>query len=255
MLSGNEIKHIRSLELKKYRDAESLFVAEGPKMVEEMLDAFPLRRLIVEEGKTFAAAPRGTKVEYVSPAVMQRLSFLKTPHDVIAVFAKPAPGEGGSLAGVAERELCLALDDIQNPGNLGTIIRTASWMGVRHVFCSPSTADVYSPKVLQATMGALGTVRVSYCDLPDALSRCKADVWGTFLDGENIYTSTLSSTGVIVIGNEGGGISREVERTVTRRLFIPPYPPEGRHVESLNAGMATAITLAAFRSRYYRPIR
>ena len=94
MLSGNEIKHIRSLELKKYRDAESLFVAEGPKMVEEMLDAFPLRRLIVEEGKTFAAAPRGTKVEYVSPAVMQRLSFLKTPHDVIAVFAKPAPGEG-----------------------------------------------------------------------------------------------------------------------------------------------------------------
>lgn len=251
MLSRNDIKFIHSLALKKRRDEEGLFVAEGPRLVGELWGSFRCRRLFVEDGADAGFAPSGAEPEYVSCALMERATLLTTPHSVLAVFEKPATGKAGSVADVAGRELCLALDGIQNPGNLGTILRTADWMGIRHVFCSRTTADLYSPKVLQATMGSAARVSVSYTDLPGELGKCAAPVWGTFLDGENIFTANLEQRGVVVIGNEGNGISAEVERTVTRRLFIPPYPENRPTVESLNAGVATAVALAAFRGRMY----
>jgi RNA methyltransferase, TrmH family len=251
MLSKNDIKLIRSLAIKKYRDAEGLFVAEGPKLVGELLGAFRARRVIADDESAGLLLPRGINVEYVGEKAMQRATLLTTPHRVLAVFEKPQPDASCDIATVSARELCIALDDIQNPGNLGTIIRTADWMGIRHVFCSPGTADVFSPKVLQATMGSAARVRVSYVVLPQALARCGAPVWGTFLDGENIYTAQLEQRGVIVIGNEGNGISPQVERTVTRRLFIPPWPQHAPTVESLNAGIAAAMTMAVFRGRTY----
>ncbi len=251
MLSKNDIKFIHSLALKKRRDEEGLFVAEGPKLVGELWGSFRCRRLFVEDEADIGFSPLGVVPEYVSRALMERATLLTTPHSVLAVFEKPAPEKSESVADVAGRELCLALDGIQNPGNLGTILRTADWMGIRHVFCSKETADLYSPKVLQATMGSAARVKVSYNDLPAVLEMCAAPVWGTFLDGENIFTANLEQRGVVVIGNEGNGISAEVERTVTRRLFIPPYPENRATVESLNAGVATAITLAAFRGRMY----
>lgn len=251
MLSRNEIKFIHSLALKKRRDEEGLFVAEGPKLVSELLGTFRCRRLIVEEGYDFGAAAQaaGVETDYVGTAMMERATLLTTPHQVIAVFDKPQALEPQNIAGIAQKELCLALDGIQNPGNLGTIVRTADWMGIRHIFCSEDTADIYSPKALQATMGSAARVRLTYTSLPKALEDCGAPVWGTFLDGDNIWTAPLEQRGVVVIGNEGKGISAQVAGTVTRRLFIPPYPPGRSTAESLNAGIATAITLAAFRQK------
>ncbi len=251
MLSKNEIKFIHSLALKKRRDEEGLFVAEGPKLVGELLGTFRCRRLVVEEGFDFGKTPPYIEVEYVGRALLERATLLTTPHQVLAIFEKPADIKPESIAEIAGRELCIALDEIQNPGNLGTIVRTADWMGIQHVFCSKNTADIYSPKALQATMGSAARVKVSYINLPETLTSCNAPVWGTFLDGENIFTANLEQRGIIVIGNEGNGISKEVEKTITRRIFIPPYPQNRATVESLNASIATAITLAAFRGNTY----
>lgn len=250
MPSINEIKLIRSLALKKRRDEEGLFVAEGPKLVGDLLGAFECVRLFVEEGFEMAV-PRGVEVEVASHAAMERATLLTTPHQVIALFRKPVSATPRDFAATAERELTLALDDIQDPGNLGTIVRTADWMGIRHILCSPHTADIYAPKALQATMGSAARVRLSYAPLAEALAECRAPIWGTFLDGDDIYRAPLEQRGVVVIGNEGNGISPAVEQLITRRLYIPPYPADGQHAESLNAGVATAITLAAFRSRAY----
>lgn len=251
MLSNNDIKFIRSLAMKKRRDADGLFVAEGPKLVDELLRSFRCQKLLVEDGCNFAL-PRGVDVEpeIVSHTTLERASMLTTSHEVLAVFEKPRPAPAGSLAQVAAAELCLALDGIQNPGNLGTIIRTADWMGVSHIYCSRDTADIYSPKSLQATMGSAARVSVEYTDIAAELEACEAPVWGTFLErGENIYSARLEQRGVVVIGNEGNGISPRVAHTVTRRIYIPPFPPGRATAESLNAGTATAITLATFRAR------
>lgn len=254
MLSNNDIKFIRSLSMKKRRDADGLFVAEGPKLVGELLGTFRCQRLLVEDGCSFEP-PQGAGVEpeTVSHTMLERASMLTTAHEVLAVFEKPQPLPAGSLAQVASGELCLALDGIQNPGNLGTIVRTADWMGVSRIFCSRDTADIYSPKSLQATMGSAARVRVEYTDLAAELEACEAPVWGTFLErGENIYAAELEQRGAVVIGNEGNGISPRVAHAVTRRIYIPPFPPGRATAESLNAGTATAITLAAFRSRVLR---
>jgi len=146
----------------------------------------------------------------------------------------------------------LALDGVQNPGNLGTIIRLADWFGISDIYCSPDTADCYNPKVVQATMGAILRVRVHYLPLADFLAKTAAEktpVYGTMLDGENIYSTTLSANGVIVMGNEGKGVSEECARSFTHRLLIPSYPPERQGSESLNVAMATGIVCAEFRRR------
>lgn len=251
MLSKAKLKYIRSLELKKNRRAEHAFVAEGPKVVGDMLPAFPCRLLVAVEG-WHAAHPMAVADEKltVTPDELTRASFLKTPQEVLAVFAVGDEEECPVSVGCSE--LCLALDDVQDPGNLGTIIRLADWFGIRHIFCSPATADAFNPKVVQATMGALARVKLHYAPLVPLLEEARAGgipLYGTFLDGESLYEKSLASHGVIIMGNEGNGISTEVARLVNERLFIPNYPVGVETSESLNVATATAIICAEFRRR------
>ena len=183
----------------------------------------------------------------VTQEELTRASLQKTPQDVLAIFEQPAYE---MQPDVVSRSLCLALDDIQDPGNLGTIIRVADWFGIEDIFCSLGTVDVYNPKTIQATMGALARVKLHYCDLPSFIASLKdIPVYGTFLDGDNMYEKELTSHGLIVMGNEGNGVSAEVANLVNERLYIPNYPPQRETSESLNVAMATGIICAEFRRR------
>lgn len=176
---------------------------------------------------------------------LSRASLQKAPQQVLAVFDQPQTSIDPM---VVQRSLCLALDDVQDPGNLGTIVRLADWFGIEDIFCSPNSADIYNPKAIQATMGGIARVRVHYTPLPELLQSLKdVPVFGTFLDGENIYGQPLSDHGLIIMGNEGKGISREVERLVNRKLYIPNYPANRATSESLNVAIATAVVCAEFR--------
>ncbi|MBO4571312.1 MAG: RNA methyltransferase [Bacteroidales bacterium] len=235
MLSKNGIKLIKSLSQKKFRDQEGLFTVEGEKMVAEALASD------FEVVSVYRTSEIGEEA-------MSRITALSSPSPALAVVRIPAPEAFVPTAG----ELVLALDSLRDPGNLGTIIRLADWFGIRTVLASRDTVDIYNPKVVQATMGAIFRVRFIYCDLPETLSLCRAaglPVYGTFLDGENIYGSALSADGVIVMGSESNGISPAVEALVDRRLYIPPYPASGTGSESLNVAIATAITCSEFRRR------
>lgn len=248
MLSKNKIKYIRSLEMKKFRTEHNVFVAEGNKLVADMLCAF--------ESELIIAKPSWMATQGDIPAAellvadeedIRKASFLKNPQDVIAIFKQPVY----HLKEVdPASQLVLMLDGVQDPGNLGTIIRLADWFGIEHIICSPDTADVFSPKVVQATMGALSHVKVHYTDLPAYLAVMNKEnipVYGTLLDGENIYKKELSSGGILIMGNEGNGIRPETEGFITERLYIPNYPPERETTESLNVAIATAIVCAEFR--------
>jgi TrmH family RNA methyltransferase len=252
MLSKAKIKLIQSLEQKKKRKEEHLFVAEGPKVVGDLLPYFACRLLVATES-WLASHPHTEAAEVVSvtPDELRKASFLKTPQEVLALFelpTYPTPYD------IASKELCLALDDIQDPGNLGTIIRVADWFGIRHIFCSVGTTDAYSPKTVQASMGAVARVKIHYTDLPQYLhavkeSQPQTPLYGTFLEGESIYKEPLSTHGIIIMGNEGNGISEQVKAAVTHKLFIPNYPEGSVTSESLNVAIATAITCAEFRRR------
>ena len=247
MLSKAKIKYIRSLELKKFRHEENAFVAEGPKIVGEFLPCMHCRLLIARpEWLKAHCHAHADEVYEVTADELQRASFLRAPQDVLAVFELPPIPSNVPSCG-----LHLALDDIQDPGNLGTIIRLADWFGIHHLFCSAGTADAFSPKVVQASMGALARVTIHSVDLPTFLQAQSAcvPIYGTFLEGENIYQANLESNGLIVMGNEGNGISPSVAKTVTHKLFIPPYPMHAETSESLNVAVATAITCAEFRRR------
>ena len=237
-LTKSQIKWVRSLQQKKFRDAEGVFVAEGEKCVNDLKGAFDLVLLISPENAT------QTEIE--------QMSSLRTPQGVIGVFKK-REDMGNGLLDMGDG-LWVALDGVQDPGNLGTIIRTCDWFGVHHIVCSRDTADCYNPKVVQATMGALARVSVHYTDnLGDMLQQMqKADypIYGTLLDGKDMYEPTAIPTkdkGIIVMGNEGNGISPEVRELVTHPLFIPSYPTDIPTSESLNVSIATAIVLAEFR--------
>lgn len=252
MLSKAKIKLIQSLEQKKKRREERLFVAEGPKVVGDLLPYFPCR-LIVAESSWLAAHPEARAAETVeaTPDELRKASFLKAPQEVLALFELPY---FPTPCDIAARELCLALDDIQDPGNMGTIIRVADWFGIRHIFCSIGTVDAYSPKAIQATMGAIARVHLHYVNLPEFLCNIRRDMpqiplYGTFLEGENIYREPLSTHGIIIMGNEGNGISPATQATVTHKLHIPSYPVGCPTSESLNVAIATAITCAEFRRR------
>ena len=248
MLSKNKIKYIRSLELKKNRKEEKAFVAEGHKLVGDLLGHFPCRLLIA----TRAWLERNPEVDAteiieVTQEELTRASLQKTPQEVLAIFGQPTYEMQPE---VISDHLCLALDDVQDPGNLGTIIRLADWFGIEHIFCSQGTVDVYNPKTIQATMGALARVKLHYCHLPSLIASLRdVPVYGTFLDGENMYGKTLSAHGLIVMGNEGNGIGEEVAKLVNERLYIPNYPPQRETSESLNVAVATAIICAEFRRR------
>lgn len=242
-MTKSEIQLVRALADKRGREEHGLFVAEGAKLIGE-LRASPLRirKIFALEG-VFA----GPGVEIVPARDMERLSLLKSANNSLALVEIPRYDlPAAKLAG----SLVLALDEVQNPGNLGTIIRLADWFGIGDIVCSEGTADCFNPKVVQATMGAILRVRVHYTDLAAFLAdaaRCGTAVCGTFLDGENLYDAELPGAGIVVMGNEGRGVSDAVARTVTRRLFIPPYPADRRGSESLNVAMATGIICSEWR--------
>lgn len=250
ILNNSIIKTIASLDKASHRRREGLFVVEGTKAVCDTIGHFELQVLACtaaweEEHKDMVM---GCEVTRATARDLSRMSHLSTPPEVMAVYRLP---EYSLDADALRGRLVLALDTIQDPGNLGTIIRTADWMGVRDIIASRETADCFAPKVVRATMGSIVRVRVHYCDLPGTLSLLREygmPVYGTVLGGDDLYASPLPQEAVIVVGNEGKGISAEVLEQVNRRVTIPSYPRGGAdHGESLNAAIATAITLAAFR--------
>ena len=248
MLSKNKIKFIRSLEMKKNRKENGVFLAEGNKLVSELSAHFKCKLLVatsqwLDSNKNINA----DETIAVEKEELSRASLLKTPQDVLAVFEMPHYETSDDDP---KKELCLALDDIQDPGNLGTIIRIADWFGIKNIFCSHGTADAFSPKTVQATMGALARVKIHYCDIKELISGLDdVPVFGTFLDGNNIYESELSANGLIVMGNEGNGISKEVSALINKRILIPNYPQGNETTDSLNVAIATAIVCSEFRRR------
>lgn len=248
MISKNKIKYIHSLELKKNRKQENVFVAEGHKLVGDLLGVFPCKFLAATQ-EWWAEHPHAEVDEkcIVTQEELSKASFLKTPQSVLAIFEQD---NSPTDISVIQQSLCLALDDVQDPGNLGTIIRLADWFGIEHIFCSPNTADVYNPKAVQATMGGIARVKLHYGSLTELIGQLKdIPVYGTFLNGTNIYSEVLSENGLIVMGNEGKGISTEVEKLINRRLYIPNYPQDRQTSESLNVAIATSVVCAEFRRR------
>lgn len=246
MISKNLIKYIRSLELKKNRQKECLFVAEGPKVVADLMEYNTPERIVATEEwfETNGLKPRQTDV-IVTTEELRKVSFLQHPQQVLALF--DIPFHEADIE-TCRNELCLALDRVQDPGNLGTIIRIADWFGISTIFCGNDTADAFNPKVVQATMGSIARVKLVYTDLCDMLSSVPADlpVYGTSLSGANLYADALTPNGLIIMGNEGNGISPEVMNYVNRTLFIPSYR-NGSHAESLNVAVATAVICAEFK--------
>ena len=249
MISRIRIKWIKSLEMRKYRLQEKAFVAEGPKLVGELLPySTPL---YIAATKDWLDANRHLlravkEVDEVSQTELERASLLRTPQSVLAVM--PIPERRLDISSL-QKKLVIALDSVQDPGNLGTILRIADWFGIHEVLCSEGTADVYNPKCVQSCMGALARVKVFYCNLPEVLGQVEMPVFGTFLDGTDIYKEELSGEGIIVMGNEGNGISQPVAKLVNRRLYVPNYPKGSLTTESLNVAVATGIVCAEFRRR------
>ena len=239
MLSKNQIKLITSLQQKKYRKQEQLFFAEGVKVVQELLHSnFELQELFTTK-QDFLSVSKD-KLHGISEAELKKISALATPNSCLAVFKIPKAKE------TKESGLILALDDVRDPGNLGTIIRLCDWFGIETLFCSEETVDIYNPKVVQATMGSISRVNVVYGDLENFLVKTKLTVFGTFMDGKNIYQESLPNDGVIVMGNEANGISEAVEKLVTDRIAIPRFG-DLQITESLNVATATAIILSEFK--------
>lgn len=241
-------RQILDLDSKRKRLEYGCWKAEGTKCVLDLLGHFELCFIAATrewlDSHTLPALDNDC-VMALQPKQMERISRMDSAPPVVAVFRLPHY----DLPVMSASTLYLALDAVQDPGNLGTIIRTADWFGIRDVFCSADTADAFAPKVVMATMGALARVRVHYCSLPDLLGGYEGKVYGTFLDGENLYGSRIDAGGVIVMGNEGRGVSAAVESCCTRRLRIPSFPPGVLTSESLNVATATAITVAEFRRR------
>lgn len=251
MLSTNQIKHIRSLHQQKFRKTYKLFLAEGPKIVNELRHSnFEIDTILalpswIENNRKKLS--ENTELIPLTTKELKRISTLKTPNEVVAVVIIP---EQKNEKPDAKKELVLVLDDIRDPGNLGSIIRTADWFGIRQIVCSSKCVEVYNPKVVQSTMGSMFRVQVSYQDLSELFhARAKnTPVYGALLEGKNIYKETLALNGFLVIGSESHGLSKEVLRHVTHPLLIPAFGPnKSQHAESLNASVATAILCSEFR--------
>lgn len=243
-MTKKEIAEIKKLAQKKNRNEQGLFVVEGVKAIKEILEVgFAVEML-------YTTTPNELPVKktcMINTSEMERISFLQTPTCYLALVRIPQKTESPQIY---NDELTLALDEVQDPGNLGTIIRLADWFGIRKIVCSTNTADCFNPKVVQATMGAIARIDIIYCDLPEVLKDASSrniPILGTFMNGDNIYTSKLPQNGVLVMGNEGSGIGMEIEALVTHRLTIPSFKTE--NVESLNVAIATAICCSEFRRR------
>lgn len=250
VISKNKIKLVRALETKKGREKQGLFVAEGPKVVGDLLAAgFELVELFEEEED------------------IKKVSFLQHPQGKLGIFKLPEQtktkvGECETTVGaerkvlLGENELALALDGVQDPGNLGTIIRVADWFGIERIFCSMDTADCWNPKVVQATMGSIARVKMYYLNLKELINSLPTDypIYGTLLDGEDIYEEKLSANGLIVMGNEGNGISAAIRQRVNRKLLIPNFSVGTTRAESLNVAIATAVVCSEFKRKEQRKV-
>ena len=244
-LSANKIKFIRSLAQKKFRDEHGLFIAEGEKIVSEALaSGYKVQEVYYEKE--------------IGRETMERISCLSSPSPVFAVIEKPNFTPDSILQNLTSQHpsgrkpLFLALDGVKDPGNLGTIIRVADWFGVDAIFASPGSVEVYNPKVVQATMGAIFRKQVIYTDLAQVCHKFREaglPVYGTFLDGKNLYENLPQDQkkGLIVMGSESFGISPQLEALISNKLLIPPYPIDSVTSESLNVAIATAIISAEFR--------
>lgn len=249
MLSKSKLKYIRSLKEKKYRDEYGVFVAEGNKLVAELMTNTKCQILVATSAFLHSLdAHKAGEILEVNEKDLSQISFVKNPQQAFGVFYKRAVDNNLDISS----QLVIALDGIQDPGNMGTIVRLADWYGIGHIFCSHDTADIYNPKVVQATMGAIARPEVHYVDLPAFLdNHSNLQIYGTHLDGENIYRQELTPNGILVMGNEGKGIRPETEKRITKRLFIPGYPAGHHTSESLNVAVATAIVCAEFRRRSF----
>jgi TrmH family RNA methyltransferase len=255
MLSKAKSKFIVSLQRKKIRDGEGLFIIEGDKIVKEFLAAGKKLKMLIAKPEFLKALPGNLlngvdEVEEASYDELRSLSTLKTPHNALAVV--PVPTMKPGIDQILE-DLCVALEFVQDPGNLGTIIRAAGWFGIKNIVCSPDCVDVYNPKVIQASMGALLHVEVSYQDLPVFLSAAAGlgkPVFGTVLEGDSVYDHPLKSTGIILLGNESKGISPDLMPYINHKILIPRFGEAKPGIDSLNVGMAASVIFSEFRRRY-----
>jgi len=251
MLSKNKIKLIRSLGLKKNRSEKGLFVAEGRKLVFDLIKSqLSLREVFcTREISAKLVTVNAEKITELKNVEMERISSLKSTPEIIGLFEIPKAGFSWEEI---KKDLCIVLDSVQDPGNLGTIVRLADWFGIKNIICSEDCADLYNPKTVQATMGAIARVNVHYLLLKDFLSEVvknKVPIYGTFLEGENLFSTDLTSNGIVVMGNEGSGISKEIEAFISKKINIPSYPLMNNGSESLNVAVAASIVCAEFRRR------
>lgn len=251
-LSKNKIKYFNSLNLKKNRDNEQVFIAEGVKLVGDLLPYFKAKYIVAIAEWLSTNLPIADEIiEVDSLDEMKKITLLSSPSPVYVVFYR-SQYEFSIDELLGNNELILALDAVQDPGNLGTIIRIADWFGIKNIICSQGTVDVYNTKTIQSTMGALARVRIHYVNLKEVLDICSRNdypIYGTFLDGSSIYNAKLTNYGIIVMGNEGNGISDEIEKVISDKLLIPSYPVGELTSESLNVAVATAIVCSEFRRR------
>lgn len=238
MVVKNQIKFIKSLQQKKYRIQSRMFVVEGIKVVQELLAShFRPYRIYTTDLGILDCDPK--LVEKISEGDLKKISGLQTPNTVLGIFYMSSPNT------MDFSDWILALDDLRDPGNLGTVIRLCDWFGIKHLVCSEHTVDCYNPKVLQASMGSIARVNIIYTELPDFIEKSEIPVYGAFMEGENLYRETLPEAGILVMGNEAKGISKTLEGLVQKKLAIPPYGE--RTAESLNVATATAILLSELR--------
>ncbi len=248
MVSKNQIKLITSLQHKKYRIEHQMFIAEGVKVVQELLASNFVLEQLFETETIFEQVPNSQKTS-IKGQDMKRITALNTESPCLAIFKIPSPAK------IISNGLIIALDDIRDPGNLGTIIRLCDWFGVRQLLCSLETVDVYNPKVIQATMGSITRVNINYVDLNDYILHSSLPVFGTFMDGKNLYKEDLPKEAILILGNEANGISASLEKSIKNRIAIPRFPSavgdascaDIQKTESLNVATATAIFLSEFR--------
>jgi TrmH family RNA methyltransferase len=239
MVSKNQIKLITSLQQKKYRISNQLFFAEGVKVIQELLRSnFELEHLYTTQYDFEEVLE--SKKSLIHENDLKKISVLTTPNSCLAVFRIPEEKE------ILNSGLIIALDDVRDPGNIGTILRLCDWFGIKQVICSKETVDIYNPKVVQATMGSITRVNVSYVDLAEYITQTHLPVFGTFMDGENIYKSSLPEEAIIIMGNEANGISEGIEEIIQNRLSIPRFG-DLQQAESLNVATATGIILSEFK--------
>lgn len=251
MISKNTIKFINSLRIKKFRNQEGLFIAEGERLVDELVNSSLELRAIYHTANWIPPIVKGdSEISQISDEEMKKISGLSAPSAVLSLVKIP---EFNISEIDIKNSLTLALDSIQDPGNLGTIIRLADWFGIDTIICTNETVDAFAPKVIQSCMGSISRVKVIYCNLESTLKDLKAKyklpVYGTFMEGYNIYKTDLSAKGVIVMGNEGNGISKNIEQIVSQKIHIPTFAEDRGAVESLNVAMATAIVFSEFKRK------